>query len=103
MNPGLVKQIIQGVRLVQGLTGETITIDGTDYTCTASTMVTGMPEFVQGGLINRQAITVTLLQVDFPTVPVIDTLAQFRGYPFRIIGYEHAGLTWQIQLVQEQA
>jgi hypothetical protein len=103
MNTQLVNQIIGGVRLVQGLTGEPITIAGTSYTCTASTMVTGTPEWVLGGLINQQAITVTLLKADFPAVPVIDTFGTFRDYGFRIIGYEDAGITWQIQLVQEQA
>jgi hypothetical protein len=103
LNPELVNQLIGGVRLVQGLTGETITIASINYPCTASTMVTGTPEWVPGGLINRQAITVTILKADLQNVPVIDTMAQFRGYGFRIIGYEDAALSWQIQLVQDQA
>ena len=103
MNPELVNQLIAGVRLVQGLTGEVVTIAGANYQCTASTMVTGAPEWVAGGLINKQTIIVTLLKADFPNLPVIDTLAEFRSYPFRIIGYEDAALSWQIQLVQEQA
>ena len=103
MNAQLVNQLVAGVRLVQGLTGETLTIGGANYSVTASTMVTGNPEWVAGGLINKLSIIVTLLKADYPSVPVIDTLAQFRGYNFRMIGLEDAGLVWQIQLVQEQA
>lgn len=102
-NAQLIDQITAGIRLVQNQTGETITIDGADYPCTASTMITGTPEWVAGGLIDRQAVTVTILQSDFPDLPVVDTLASFRGSAFRVIGYEEAALTWQISLVQEQA
>jgi hypothetical protein len=103
VNTELVNQLIAGVRLVQGLTGETLTLSGTDYSVTASNMITGTPEWVAGGLINKLSIIVTLLKIDYPTVPVIDTLAQFRGYNFRLIGLEDAGLSWQIHLVQEEA
>jgi hypothetical protein len=103
VNPELANQIIGGIRLVQGLTGETIQIGGTNYTCTASTLVTGVPEFVAGGVINKLAITVTILKADFPNVPVLDTLASFRTYNFRIFSCEDAGLHWQISLVQEGA
>ena len=103
MNAQLVNQLVAGVRLVQGLTGETLTIGGVTYPVTASTMVTGTPEWVAGGLINKLSIIVTLLKADYPSVPVIDTFAGFRGYNFRMIDAEDAGLMWQIHLVQEQA
>jgi hypothetical protein len=103
VNAQLVNQLVAGVRLVQRLTGETLTLSGIDYSVTASNMITGTPEWVAGGLINKLSIIVTLLKADYPSVPVIDTLAQFRGYNFRLIGLEDAGLTWQIHLVQEQA
>jgi hypothetical protein len=103
VNTELVNQLVAGVRLVQGLTGETLTLSGTDYSVTASNMITGTPEWVAGGLINKLSIIVTLLKADYPSVPAIDTLAQFRGYNFRLIGLEDAGLSWQIHLVQEQA
>jgi hypothetical protein len=103
VNPQLVNQLVAGVRLVQGLTGETLRVGGIDYPVTASTMVTGNPEWVAGGLISKLSVIVTLLKADYPTVPVIDTLAAFRGYNFRMIDIEDAGLMWQIHLVQEQA
>jgi hypothetical protein len=103
VNQELVNQLVAGVRLVQGLTGETLTIGGNPYPVTASTLVTGNPEFVAGGLINKLSIIVTLLKADYPTVPAIDTLAAFRGYNFRMIDIEDAGLMWQIHLIQEQA
>ena len=95
--------MVAGVRLVQGLTGETFTIAGSNYTVTASTMVSASPEWVAGGMIDKLTIIVTLLKADYPTEPVIDTFAQFRGYSFRVVGVEDSGLGWQIQLVQEQA
>ena len=103
MNPQLLQQFVAGARLVQNLTGEPITIAGADYVCTASTMVTSTPEFVAGGMIDKQAITVTVLQADFPSSPVIDSLVSFRGYSFRVIETEDAGVSWQVHLVQEFA
>ena len=103
MNQELINQLIAGVRLVQSLTGETVTIAGTDYPSTASTMVSAEPEFVAGGMIEKQSIILTVLKADFPNAPVTDTIVQFRGLDFRIIGHEDAALSWQIQLVQEHA
>jgi len=103
VNTQLVNQMVAGVRLVQGLTGETLTIAGSNYPVTASTMVTGTPEWVAGGVINKLSLIVTLLKADYPAVPILDTFAQFRGYLFRIVSVEDAALSWQVQLVQEQA
>lgn len=103
MQPQLLQQMVAGARLVQALTGEPITIGVVGYTCTPSTMVTSTPEFVAGGMIDKQAITVTVLQADLTTAPAIDTLVSFRGAAFRVFETEDAVVSWQIHLIQEQA
>ena len=107
MNSEILNQLIGGIRLVQGLTGETVTIDtngdripDTDYPCTVANMPANAAEWVQGGRIKKYTVTISVLQADLPTEPDVDTAAVFRGINYRVISAEDATTFWNITLLQ---
>jgi hypothetical protein len=103
MNSQILAQLAAGVRLVQGLTGETVTIANVDYPCTIASMVGDAAEWVQGGRIKKSTVTVLVLQNDLPTEPDVDTLCSFRGIAYRVITTDNATTYWQLTLLQAGA
>ena len=104
MNPQILKQMAAAVRLVQGLTGETVTIEDVDYSCTVADMAAYEVEQVQGGRITKNMATVTVLQADLPTEPDAGTLCVLRGINYRVISADDASTNfWNIKLVQAGA
>ena len=103
MNSEILNQLIGGIRLVQGLTGETVTIADVDYPCTIADMAAYEVEQVQGGRITKNMVTVSVLQADLPTEPEAGTLATFRSIAYRVISADDATTFWSVKLIQAGA
>jgi len=100
MNATILAQFKAGIRLLQGLTSETVTIAGTPYPCTPADSVSGSSEFVQGGRIIDTRISVEVMKDDLPIQPNVDTLCSFRGQNFRVISADDAITYWYLTLIQ---
>jgi hypothetical protein len=88
---------------LQSVTGETVTLAGIDYTCTAATAINGSLEFFQGGAADMQNVSLCIRQSDLPVQPAVNALAVFHGINFRVKSVDDAGALWQIMLIQEFA
>jgi hypothetical protein len=104
MNSEILNQMIGGIRLVQGLTGETVTIADVDYPCTVADMSTVTEaEYVQGGRIKKYKATLSVLQTDLPTAPDVNTLVTFRGIAYRVDTALDATTFWNLSIDQAGA
>ncbi len=103
MDAALRAVIEDGIRQAQSLVGETVTLGDTDYTCTASGMVKGTLESMQGGLVSIMNVSICVMQADLSLAPAINSTASFRGFPFRVNGVDDGETFWEIFLIQEFA
>lgn len=103
MNADLQAEIDDAIGDLQAITGETVTLAGISYTCTAATMLNGSIAWEEGGAADMHHIGVCVLQEDLPVQPPVTTPAVFRGVSFRVKSVDDAENFWQILLVQEFA
>jgi hypothetical protein len=103
LNAELQAEMVDAIRQLQGETAGTVTLAGVDYPCTASSMVTGRLDLVQGGALAIKSVTVSVLQADLPIEPTVNSLAVFRGNNLRVLSTDDAETFWSIMLVQEDA
>lgn len=92
-----------GQELLQSFNGETVQIGNETYTCLPADLVTGTRSWEQGGALQLENATLSILKTDMPVAPVTNTLAVFRGNNMRVISESDADTFWQIYLVQEKA
>jgi hypothetical protein len=103
MNALLQNQILSGIRILQAQTGEVVTLGGVTYPCTYSDLVGGSLDFVQGGVLDLQSVTVAIAKADLSTAPVKNTLAVFWGINLRVDNVSIASLFYNITLIQVDA
>ena len=82
---------------------ETVTLGGVNYPCTQIDMVHGSLDFVQGGAMQLQNVSVRVFQADLLTKPSINTIAVFLGVNYRVKSVDVSKTSWHLLLVQEFA
>jgi hypothetical protein len=103
LDADLQAEIDDAISQLQGLTGETVIFAGVSYPASASSMLNGTLEFLQGGAADIQNITVCVRQSILPIPPAINTVARFRGLNLRVKSVNDGGTIWEILLIQEFA
>jgi hypothetical protein len=103
MNSALINQFIAGIRTIQQISGEPITVAGNEYTCTAVETVNSNFVLEQGGAIALQTAVVSVVQQDYIGTPQIDSVCMFRYNNMRLKSYSDAITYWTLYLEQEFA
>jgi hypothetical protein len=103
LNQQIAGMFIAGQQLLQGVTGETVTIANEDYPALAGDIIQESRLWEQGGASEILQAFVSVLKSDLTTAPLTNTLCVFRGYDLRVNEVGDYDTFWYIKMIQERA
>lgn len=92
-----------GIDELKALTGETITLGSTNYSCMITSSTADGLTFEEGGATRATTASVAIKQTDLPTLPAINSYATFRGTLYRVHQTRDLTTTWELFLIQRSA
>lgn len=94
---------VSGHRVLQGASGESVTIENQDYPTLAGDVVQESRSWEQGGGTEELTAFVSVLKADLGSAPPTNTLCSFRGYNLRVIEVGDYDTFWYVKMIQDRA